>query len=84
MLWYTKIIIFFGQTPKGSIKVLFKMEFFFLLPFIVVLGTHRISRWDLSKLIIKSIAQKVMAKSGFIHRFHDLKYFEVDFFFHIL
>ena len=34
-----------------------------------------------SKLIIKSIAQKGMAKFGYGHKFHDLKYFEV--YFHI-
>ena len=34
-----------------------------------------------SKLIIKSTAQKVMANSGFGHRFHDLQYFGVRFFF---
>ena len=34
-----------------------------------------------SKLILKSIAQKVMSKFGFARRFHDLKYFEVGFFF---
>ena len=36
-----------------------------------------------SKLILKSIAQKVMAKYGFECRFHDLKYLEVRFFLHI-
>ena len=30
-----------------------------------------------SKLIIKSIVQKVMAKFGLEHRFHDLKCFEI-------
>ena len=34
-----------------------------------------------SKLIIKSIAQKVVASVGFGCRFHDLKYFEVGIFF---
>ena len=34
-----------------------------------------------SKLIIKTIAQKGMAKFGYGHKFHDLKYFEV--YFHI-
>ena len=33
-----------------------------------------------SKLIIKSTTQKVMVKSSFGRRFHDLKYFEVGFF----
>ena len=34
-----------------------------------------------SKLIIKSNAQKEMAKSGFGCRFHDLNYFELKWFF---
>jgi hypothetical protein len=38
---------------------------------------------DESKVIMKSIAQKVMANSSLEHRFHDLKYFEVGFFFFI-
>jgi hypothetical protein len=29
MLHNTKTIIFFGQVPKGSTKVLFKLDFFF-------------------------------------------------------
>ena len=33
-----------------------------------------------SELIIKNIAQKIMAKFGVERRFHDLKYFEVGFF----
>ena len=37
-----------------------------------------------SKLIIKSTAQKVMAKSSFECRFHDLKYFKVGYFFMFL
>ena len=37
-----------------------------------------------SKLIIKSIAQKVMAKFGFGRKFHDLKYLEFGIFFLIL
>jgi hypothetical protein len=36
-----------------------------------------------TNIIIKSITQKVMPKSGFGNRFHDLKYFEVGIFFHI-
>ena len=34
-----------------------------------------------SKLIIKSDVEKAMAKYGFGRKFHDLKYFEVGFFF---
>ena len=36
-----------------------------------------------SECIIKSITQKVMAKSGIGCRYHELKYFEVGFFCHI-
>ena len=36
-----------------------------------------------SKLIIKITAQKVMANSSFERKLHDLKYFEVGFFFFI-
>jgi hypothetical protein len=32
------------------------------------------------KLVIKNIAQKVMTKSGFGHKFHDLKYFKINIF----
>jgi hypothetical protein len=32
---------------------------------------------------MRSMAQNVMAKFGFGHRFHDLKYFEVGLFFFI-
>ena len=34
-----------------------------------------------SKLIMKNIAHKVMAKFGFICRFHDLKYIQAKFFY---
>jgi hypothetical protein len=36
-----------------------------------------------SKLIIESSVQKQMARFGFGRKFHDLDYFEIDFFFHI-
>jgi hypothetical protein len=35
------------------------------------------------KPVIKNIVKKVMAKYGFGHKFHDLKYFEVGFLFRI-
>ena len=35
------------------------------------------------KMLIESDAQKVMAKSSYGCKFHDLKYFEVGLFFHI-
>ena len=58
--------------------MLIKLDFFSMVPSIVVLGTqiHNIKQIS-SKDIIKSIAQKVMAKYDFGSRFHDLKYFEV-------
>ena len=50
--------------------------------FIVVLSIQiKTIKMRSSKLILKSIAQKVMSKSGFASRFHDLKYFEVGIFF---
>ena len=53
-------------------------------PSVVVLGTQiRNIKMRSSKLIIKSIAQNVMAKFGFGQRFHNLKCFEVGFLFHI-
>ena len=55
-----------------------------MAPFIVVLGTQiQIMKMRSPKLIIKNTTQKVMAKSGFGRNFHDLKYFEVGFVFHI-
>jgi hypothetical protein len=51
---------------------------FKLVPFIVVLGTQILNiRLRSSKLIMKNIAQKVVATFGFGRRFHDLIYFEV-------
>ena len=54
-----------------------------MTPSIVVLGTQIYNmKMKSSKLVIKSIiAEKVMAKFGFGRRFHDLKYFEVEFYF---
>ena len=51
-----------------------------MAPSVVVLGTqlHNIKMRS-SKLIIKSATQKIMAKSGFRLRFHNLKCFEVGF-----
>ena len=48
---------------------------------IVVLGTQ--IKMRSLKFIIKSDAQKVMAKFGFQRRFHDLNYLKLDFFCHI-
>ena len=48
---------------------------------IVVLNTEIYQVERSSKLIIKSDAHKHMVESSFEHIFHDLKYFEVGFFF---
>ena len=48
---------------------------------IVVLGTQILNiKMRSSKLIIKSIAQKVMAKYGFGGKFHHLNILKLDFF----
>ena len=70
MLQFTNTINSFGQTPKSSSKVLFKLGFFswcpLLLPVIIVLGTQiQDTKMRSSKLIIKNIAQKVVAKYVF-------------------
>ena len=56
-----------------------------MVPSIVVLGTQiQNIKMRFTKLIIKSIAQRVMANSSFVRRFHDLKYLEVGIFSFIL
>ena len=40
LLHYTKTIIYFGPMPKSSSKMLFKLNYVFMAPFIVVLGTQ--------------------------------------------
>ena len=53
-----------------------------MAPSIVMFNTQiQNFKMRFSKLIIKTIAQKGMAKFGYGHKFHDLKYFEV--YFHI-
>ena len=52
-----------------------------MVPSIVVLGTQIMNnKMRSSKLIIKSTTQKVMAKSSFGRRLHNLKSFEVGVF----
>ena len=52
--------------PKSSSKVLFKLDFFFHVTLYFVLGAQIWNNNTRSlKLNIKSIAQKVLAKSGF-------------------
>jgi hypothetical protein len=51
------------------------------MTFVVVLNTQM---YKSSILIIKSDAQKQLAEFAFGRRFHDLNYFEVGIFFHIL
>ena len=71
---------FFGQRPKRSSKVLFKFVFF-MMPSVYMLGNQiKNIKMRSSKFIIENITQKVMAKSSFGCRFHDLKCFC---FFHI-
>ena len=41
-------------------------------------------KFEFSKLFMKSDAQEKMVEYRFGHRFHDLKYYEVDFFFMFL
>ena len=51
-----------------------------MVSFIIVLGTQIYNfKMTFTKLINKSIAQKVMTKSGFGRKFYDLKYFGVGF-----
>ena len=51
-----------------------------MVPFIVMLGNEIYNIKMISlKHIIKSNARKVMTKFGFGRRFHNHKYFEVDF-----
>ena len=60
---------------------MFKLNFFFKVSFIVVLGTQiQIIMMRFSKLIIDSTTQGVMARSSFGRRFHDLEHFEVGLF----
>ena len=49
----------------------------------LVLKVGSLVNVDDKSLIIRNIAQKVVAKSGFGCKFHDLKYFEVGFLFYI-
>jgi hypothetical protein len=52
---------------------------------IIVLGTQILnSNMRFTKFINKIIAQKVITKSGFGHRFHDLKNFGVGFCFTLI
>ena len=70
--------ICFGQTPKGSSKVLFRLDFFFHGTLYCCVRYSNIEYQDeIFKTIIKSTAQKVMANYCFGHRVHDLQYFEV-------
>jgi hypothetical protein len=68
--------------PKSSSKVLFKLNIFFMVSFIILLGTRNQNiEMRSSNHITKSIAQRLMTKTRFEHRFPDLKYFEVGFLF---
>lgn len=57
---------------------------FFMMPSIVLLSIQMYNiKMRPSKIIVESNAQKQMAKSGFERDFHDLKYFEFVYCFHI-
>ena len=74
-----------GQMPKSSSKVLFKLGFFFHGNLYCCARYSNINnKTRYSKLIIKSDAQKVMARYGFGSRFYDIKYFVVEFKFIVL
>ena len=84
VLWYTKTIRFFIKRLKIVAKCCLNWILLSMATSIIVLDAQI---WNIkmrsSKLIVESDAQKVIAKFGFGHRFHDLKYFEVGFFFHV-
>ena len=70
--------------PKSSSKVLFKLDVSSWRPLFIVLGNQiKNNKKKSSRLIIKSIPQKVMAKPTFGHRFHDLKFLDLRLSFYI-
>ena len=73
-----------SQMARSSSKMLFKLNVF-MVTFTVVLSTHmQNANMRSPQLIIKSNAQKQMARFGCGCEFHDLHYFELDFFFMFL
>ena len=70
-------MICFGRAPKSSSTALFTFNFSHGAPYCCVKYSNIEYQDDLQKLPLKSISQKVMTKSNFGNRFHDLLYFEV-------
>ena len=70
-----------GQTSKVVAKCCLDWNFFHGALYRLVRFSNTKYQDKISKLIIKSISQTVMIKFGFERRFHDLKYFEIGFFF---
>ena len=85
MLWYTKTIVFWVKSLNIVAECCLNWIFFNGALYCCVRYKYQISNMKMrsSKIIIKNIAQKVMAKSSLGHRFHDLRYFEVGFLFQI-
>ena len=80
VLWYTKTTCFvLVKGLESSSKVLFKLDIFPMVTFVVLLNTqvHIIKLW--SSKLIKSDAQEHIIKYGFEHKFDVLKCFEVGF-----
>ena len=81
--WYTKTMIVLVKHLKIIAKCCLKCMFFLGALYCCVRYSSIKYQDEILQLIIKSIIQKVIAKSSFKRRFHDLKYFEVGYLFHI-
>jgi hypothetical protein len=82
VLWYIKTIIFSGQMPKSSSKVLLKLDFFFMTPSIGVLDTQfRISRCDLQIFSLKVILKREWLNLVLDVHFMTLNILKLDFVF---
>ena len=64
----------FGQMPTSNSKMLFRLNIFIMTSIVVL--SNQMYNIDISpKIIIKSIAQKQMARSSYACSFHELNYF---------
>ena len=81
VLRYTKTNNFLVKHLKVVAKCCLNWVFVFLGALNCCLRYSNIEYWD---EIFKIISSKEMTKSGFGHRFHDLKYFKVGFIFILL
>jgi hypothetical protein len=82
VLRYTKTIVVLVKCLKVVAKYYSQWNLF-MVPSIISSTHIKNIKMRSLKHVIKNIVKKVMAKYGFGHRFHDLKYFEVGFLFHI-